>query len=97
MQRKDFTTVLTLGYSLLGEKWSQMGTVTEANMADFEKAVEISELGEKLLVEGRVKGHLVDLRDGGLRNMIQGLEDLRRGNVSAKKIVGNGATMSWTL
>ena len=87
MERKDITTLLTIGYSFLGEKWNQMGMCMEANQEDFEKAVEFSDIGETLLAKGKIRGHPVDLRVGGLESVIKGLAELKRGEVSGKKIV----------
>lgn len=44
-------------------------------------------IAEKLLEEGKVRGHPVSVREGGLRGVIEGLEDLREGRVSGEKLV----------
>ena len=44
-------------------------------------------IAEKLLNEGKVKPHPVDLRPGGLKGVLEGLDEMRKGKVSGKKLV----------
>lgn len=44
-------------------------------------------LVEKLLQEGKIRTHPLEVREGGLENMPSIVEDLRAGGVRAKKLV----------
>lgn len=41
----------------------------------------------QLIADGKIRAHSVDLRQGGLESIHQGLEELKEGKVSGKKIV----------
>lgn len=41
----------------------------------------------QLVADGKIKPHSVDLRRGGLESIHEGLEELKAGKVSGKKIV----------
>jgi len=44
-------------------------------------------VARKLLEEGKYKAHPLDVRPGGLNGVIDGMEDMRQGKVSGKKLV----------
>ena len=44
-------------------------------------------LAGKLLAEKKVKVHPVDVRPGGLKGVLEGMEEMRQGKVSGKKLV----------
>jgi len=50
-------------------------------------AVKFCGLAEKLLKEGKIKAHPVDVRPGGLKGVLEGLDEMRKGKVSGKKLV----------
>ena len=41
----------------------------------------------KLLAEKKIKVHPVDVRPGGLKGVLEGMEEMRQGKVSGKKLV----------
>jgi len=82
------TTVMTVGYSFLGEEYEFMGQVIPASTDDFESARRFAAVAERLLQLGYVKPHPVDVRTGGLEGVVNpGLADMRSGKVSGKKLV----------
>ncbi|KAF7186583.1 Trans-enoyl reductase ACTTS2 [Pseudocercospora fuligena] len=85
--RDDVESVTTLGYSFTGEEWEQLGVTHPPSQEDFEYSKGFAELSEKLLAEGKVRAHPVDLREGGLEGIPAALDDLRAKRVSGKKIV----------
>lgn len=85
--RDDVESFNTIGYSFLGEEWEQMGVMNPASPEDFEYSKSFAELSEKLLAEGKIKPHPVDLRKGGIDAIPEALEDLRAKRVSGKKLV----------
>ena len=44
-------------------------------------------LAETLLKEKKIKVHPVDIRPEGLRGVLEGLDQMRKGKVSGKKLV----------
>lgn len=85
--REDVQDFATVGYSFLGEPWSMMGQTYSASQEDFEFSMHFSELVEKLLAQGRLKSHPVEMRDGGLNAFAEGVEDLKNAKVSGRKLV----------
>ena len=84
--RGDVKTEQTLGYSFLGEPWEQMGQSFPASREDLEFSMAFAGLSERLLAQGIIRPHPVDLREGGLEAVPQGIEDLRAKKISGKKI-----------
>ena len=85
--RADVTTLQTLGWSFLGEEFEMMGQKFAANQEDFEFSMAFAKLSEGLLAQGKIRAHPLDLRSGGLDAIPEGIEDLKAGKISAKKIV----------
>jgi NADPH:quinone reductase-like Zn-dependent oxidoreductase len=84
--REDLEVVITLGYSFLGDPWSQFGKINEVNKEDHEAAVKFSGIADQLFASGQIKGHPTDVRDG-LESVFEGMAEHERGEVSGKKIV----------
>lgn len=59
----------------------------EARPQDFEFGKRFWDLSLPLLAEGKVIPHPGEIRSGGLESIPQGLEDLKAGRVSGKKLV----------
>ena len=59
----------------------------EASEDDFQFAKMFVEMSEKLLVEGKIKPLRMRAEKGGLRGVLQGIDDLRQKKVSAEKLV----------
>ncbi|OTB10679.1 hypothetical protein K445DRAFT_322801 [Daldinia sp. EC12] len=85
--RDDVEKKHTLAYTMTGETFVKLGHEFTANPADFEFGVKFWKLAEELLAQGKVKPHPADVREGGLDHILEGLDDLRQGRVSGKKIV----------
>ncbi|KIW13878.1 hypothetical protein PV08_06659 [Exophiala spinifera] len=85
--RDDVKATSTLMYSIFGEAFDFAGTKIPALPEDFEFAKKFTSITEKLLAEGKLKTHAEEVRGGGLDAVPQGLEDLKAGKVSGKKLV----------
>ena len=77
----------TLGYSAIGEYFTLGGAVWEARLQDLEFVTRFIKLAEGLLAEKRFKVHRPKVREGGLVGALGGMDDLRHGRVSGKKVV----------
>jgi len=88
--REDVEVKFTLGYSVTGEAFSY-GHAQKWKFApkpeDFEFGKEFWGLTEKLLADGRVKPHPAEVGEGGLEGVFKGLQAMREGRVSGKKLV----------
>jgi hypothetical protein len=63
------------------------GQVMESPLEKFESAVKFAEVAERLLAEGKIKPHPKDVREGGLKGVLDGIQDLREKKVRGKKLV----------
>ncbi|KAF2817412.1 putative zinc-binding oxidoreductase ToxD [Mytilinidion resinicola] len=85
--RADVKTDVTLGYTIFNEAFDVFGSFrVEAMPANFEFAKKWGPVAAKLFEEKRVVPHPLEVRNG-LENIGEGLKDLEKGRVSAKKFV----------
>lgn len=81
--RKDVKASFTLGYTALGEHFSEK---VPANQTDYEFGAKFWKIAEGLLNSGKIKPHPAEVRKG-LEGVPQGLQDLKNGKVSGVKLV----------
>ncbi|PSN58726.1 NAD(P)-binding protein, partial [Corynespora cassiicola Philippines] len=87
LPRVDVGYRYTLGYTATNETFEKLGTEYPASEDDYRFAVRFYKLSEKLLAEGKFKPHQQDIRKGPLEKVLDGVDELRQGKVSGKKIV----------
>lgn len=63
------------------------GPEFEAKREDQEFAARFWKMAGELLAQGKLKVHPPDVRPGGLEGVLEGLDELRQGKVSGKKLV----------
>jgi len=85
--RDDVDVVMTLAYTIVGEEFTFGGRKIPAKPQDFEFGKKWWSVAQKLLYEGKIKPHRVEVRQGGLDGILSGLDDLKNGKVSGKKLV----------
>ncbi|KAI0966400.1 alcohol dehydrogenase GroES-like domain-containing protein [Xylaria arbuscula] len=86
--RRDVLADWLMVYSLIGEPLKLAGVYGRpASPKDRVFAGRLFETVEKLLGEGEVRGHPIEIRSGGLGALAEGIEELRMGRVRAKKLV----------
>jgi hypothetical protein len=85
--RQDVKNLFPVAYTITGEEFEMEGDYYAPVPEDFKFAKTFMELAEKVLGEGLVKCHPLDLRHGGLEGILEGLADLKGGKVSGKKLV----------
>ncbi|KAK5656800.1 hypothetical protein OQA88_4348 [Cercophora sp. LCS_1] len=78
----------TIGYTVLGE-YFRVGDAREfpAQPQDFEFGKKFWALSERLLAEGQIRAHPPDVGKDGLKGVFGGLQAMREGRVSGKKLV----------
>ena len=68
--------------------WSKTFSISHLVFAKYHRFGKIFwELAERVLAEKKVKVHPVDIRPGGLKGVLEGMEEMRQGKVSGKKLV----------
>ncbi|KAJ4335719.1 hypothetical protein N0V95_008822 [Ascochyta clinopodiicola] len=81
--RKDVKHGWTFAYTMIGEAFNEK---VPAKPEDYEFGVKFWKAAEELFNSGKVKAHPTLVRDG-LEGVPQGLNDLKDGKVSGKKLV----------
>lgn len=87
MPRDDVQYTEIVAYTALGDRVEMGPLHWPASPGDFEFTKLFMARISELLEQGRLMPHPVDVRQGGLPTILNGLDDLRRGRISGKKIV----------
>ncbi|MCJ1399246.1 hypothetical protein MMC11_002448 [Xylographa trunciseda] len=89
LPREDVDNKHTLAYTMMGEsfRFGPNGPEFPASKDDIEFGKMFWGLACKLLAEKKVKVHPVDVRPGGLKGVLEGMDEMRQGKVSGKKLV----------
>ncbi|KAJ3070459.1 hypothetical protein HDU98_006527 [Podochytrium sp. JEL0797] len=79
----------TLGYTIMGEMFTFGPATIPAAPADFEFAKTFAVLSNALLAQGKVKVHTISVNEtgDGLAGVLKGMQFMREGKVSGKKLV----------
>ena len=87
--RSDIEVKATLAYTMNGEyfRMGPEGPEFSEKKEDFEFGKMFWGLAEKLVANGKVTVHPVGARGGGLQGVLEGLQEMREGKVSAEKLV----------
>lgn len=77
------------GYTAGGEPYVIFGERVEVNEHDHELAKVFMEISKGLLAEGKIKPHKMSVNEGGvgLEGVMAGMQLMREGKVSARKLV----------
>lgn len=88
-ERDDVQVKYTLAYTATGEYFSFAGGSRkfEARQQDLEFGKKFWELSARLFVDGRIRVHPPQVRNGGLEGVFEGLQMMREGRVSGSKLV----------
>ncbi|KAI8822609.1 uncharacterized protein EV422DRAFT_524705 [Fimicolochytrium jonesii] len=84
--RDDVSWTSTLAYTAFGEPFSTFGVTKDAIPEDYAYATKFWEISEKLLAGGKLKPHPLEVKEKGLKGIIDGLDLLRKDKVSGKKL-----------
>ena len=76
-----------MAYTAAGEYFTFGPKEVPAKEEDFEFAKMFWGLTEKLLAEGKFKVHPPSVRKGGLKGVLEGLQEMREEKVSGQKLV----------
>lgn len=85
--REDVESRRTIAYSVFGEEFPFGSLRVPAKPSDFKFGQEFWQLTEAIFREGRVRVHRHEVRNGGLRGILGGLQELRENKISAMKLV----------
>lgn len=88
--REDLTFTQSIAYSAGGYAFKLVIDGEDVNFpaqpAHLEWMLKWVPVAEKLLLEGKWKSHRLEVREGGLEGVLDGLEDLEAGKVSGMKL-----------
>ena len=85
---KSAKATSALGYTMVGERFEfPGGLVFQADVEEEAFGKRWGRVAEELVSRGLVRPHEVDVRGGGLRAVLEGLQELRAGGVRGKKLV----------
>ncbi|KAJ3164813.1 hypothetical protein HDU88_005025 [Geranomyces variabilis] len=87
VDRPDVQSRMTMAYTALGEPCNKYGMEFPAKPEDVEFQTGFWSLVERLLKEKKLKTHPVEVRPGGLEGAIDGMDCMRKGKLSGKKLV----------
>jgi NADPH:quinone reductase-like Zn-dependent oxidoreductase len=87
--REDVKTKFTLAYSTLGEAYDFGPQSFPESPEDLAFAKEWWKTAENFLAEGKVKVHPLSVGKDGLKGVLEGLDLMRKDQVSGKKLVYN--------
>ncbi|KAL1795379.1 hypothetical protein ACET3X_007195 [Alternaria dauci] len=88
--RQDVQVNVTVAYTIFGSSFNKPELGPEefpASKEDYEFGKRFWKISEKLLREGQFKVHPFEARSGGLEAVLDGLDELMRGEVRGKKLV----------
>jgi hypothetical protein len=84
--REDVVSTFILAYTAVGEAFHKFVDFP-ANADDYHFACKFYSICQKLLDEGNLISHPVEVREEGLMGISEGLEDLKAGRIRARKLV----------
>lgn len=90
--RKDVCVNVTVAQTIFGESFTKPELGPEnfpEDKEDYEFGQTFWKIAEELLAERKFKVHPPDVRGGGIEGVLKGLEELKLGKVSGKKLVYN--------
>lgn len=86
--RRDVVADWVMIYSLFGKPVKLKGVYGRpATPDDHRFAKTWFPVAERLIADGRLKAHPIEVRPGGLAGVVDGIENLRKGQVKARKLV----------
>lgn len=87
--RGDVESRMTVAYFMFGEPlvWNPAVGVEQASQEDFQYAVEFLDMATRLVAEGKIQPHPKQVGERGLGGVLEGLQLMRLGRVSGKKLV----------
>jgi NADPH:quinone reductase-like Zn-dependent oxidoreductase len=85
--RSDINFQFVMGVLYFNAPFKIQDQVLPAPPELIQGAVDFAKVAEQLLAEGKIKTHPKDVRKGGLRGVLDGIQDLREKKVHGKKLI----------
>ena len=87
LPRTDVQNVFTFAYTFTGEAYEGDQYYLPPSQDDFEYSQKFVKIVGKLLEQNKIKFHPSELRTGGWQGVLGGVDELRQGKVSGKKLI----------
>ncbi|KAI6760365.1 hypothetical protein HG530_009225 [Fusarium avenaceum] len=87
LPRSDVVNKNSMVFSAIGEIFQIGGKDVPPNAFDYEFAVKFAKIAGGLLLQGKLVAHPVSHQKGGLEKVLEGVDMMRKGNVSGVKLV----------
>ena len=87
LPRDDVENAFTFAYTFAGEGYTGGPFHLPPSSDDFEFSNSFTRVVEKILEQSRFKFHPIDLSTGGWQGVLAGVDELRQGKISGKKLV----------
>lgn len=87
LPRDDVNNTFTFAYTFVGEGYTGGPFLIPPSSEDFEFSKRFTRIVEKLLEQDRIKFHPIEMRTGGWQGVLAGMDELRHGKISGKKLV----------
>jgi hypothetical protein len=85
--RSDIDFQMVMGVLYFNAPFKLQDQVLPAPPELFQGAVRFAKVAEKLLAEGKIRPHPKKVRKGGLKFVLDGVQDLREKKVLGKKLI----------
>lgn len=88
-ERVDINYGFTVGYTAVGEECFFVDQLIPAKPEDLAHCVSFVAIAGKLIAQGKIKPHPLNVGKGGLHGVIEGLQLMKADKVSGQKLVYN--------
>jgi hypothetical protein len=95
--RDDVKATFTFAYTFTGEAYQSGSLQLPPSSADFEFSKHFVKTVQALLKQNKIMAHPIDVKKGGWKQVLAGIDELRKGKVSGKKLVFTGLAKSETM
>lgn len=87
VDREDLVFNVCMGVLYFNAPFLIQGQKIEATKEMFESAIKFADFAEGKLKGGEVKCHPNEVRGDGLQGVLEGMQEMREGNVKGKKLI----------
>jgi NADPH:quinone reductase-like Zn-dependent oxidoreductase len=87
LQREDILNLSSMAFTAIGEAFEIAGQKVPARPDDFVFAADFIKLVEEVWSSKKLSVHPFEVRSGGFDGIFEGLQEMREGKISGRKLV----------